>query len=154
MLGGGVDRLAGSGDEARERDDVDDVTPARRPHQLQRGQRAVHGAHRVDLEHEPPAALVVLPRAAGHEHAGVVDPDLQRAGPLRRHRGGGAAGGLVADVEHGREGAIAQLGGGARRRLAVDVGHMDRVSAGREHPCDLEPEPAAGAGDERAAAGS
>ena len=87
VLGRGVERLARRRAEPGERDDVDQVPAPGGPHQLERGQRAVDRPERVDLEQRPPQLGVVLPDVAGDQHAGVVDPDVERAGALGR-RGG------------------------------------------------------------------
>ena len=86
VLGRRVERLARGCAEARERDHVDHVAAAGGPHQLERGERAVDRAQRVDLEQRPAQLLVVLPDVAGDQHAGVVDPDVERARPLARLR--------------------------------------------------------------------
>ena len=71
--------LARRRDEAGQRDHVDHVPAAGRDHRLERGDRAVHRAERVDVEHRPARRLVLLPGGAGDQDAGVVDPEVERA---------------------------------------------------------------------------
>ena len=78
----GVHGLPGDGAEAGQRDDVDHVTAPLSAHRVERGDGAVDRAEGVDLEHQSPRALVLLPGGTGDEDAGVVDPDVEAAGEL------------------------------------------------------------------------
>ena len=108
--------------------DVDDVALAGGPHRAQRGDRAVDQAGDVDIEHRLPQLGALLPRRAAVEDAGVVDPEVERAGAADR-LGEPAAGGLVADVEGGAAGLGSELGGDPVGRPGVDVGDVDAVAA-------------------------
>ena len=117
-------------------------------HRLQGGDGAVHRPQRVDLEHRPPRRLVLLPGEAGGEHAGVVDPEVERAAARRGVGGERPAGRLVADVERGRARAGADLGGGAGGRVGIDVGGVDEEAATGQLEGDRAAEAAACSGDD------
>ena len=99
VLGPGVDALARHGDQAGQRGDVDDVAAALPAHPADGAHGAVHDADRVDLDHQATLLRRLLPRRAGDDHPGVVDPDVQRPGALDGQRGRGVARRGVADVE-------------------------------------------------------
>ena len=148
VLRGGVDPLAGHGGEAGERGDVDDLATAVGTHRLDGGQRAVHRPDRIHLDHQAALLLVVLPRGAGEEHAGVVDPDVQSTGdgddPIAR----GTHGRVVTDVERESRRWLAELARHLLRRRLVEVGDEHPVAPLHEKAGDLPPQAAAGAGDD------
>ena len=150
VLRGGVDPLAGHGGEAGERGDVDDLATAVGTHRLDGGQRAVHRPDRIHLDHQAALLLVVLPRGAGEEHAGVVDPDVQSTGdgddPIAR----GTHGRVVTDVERESRRWLAELARHLLRRRLVEVGDEHPVAPLHEKAGDLPPQAAAGAGDDGA----
>lgn len=128
------------------------MTLASRAHALQRSQSSVDRAERVDLEHQPAHLAGLLPRRPGHEHAGVVDPDLERSGALGRGRRDLVARLLVAHVKRRRERAASELRRGLRRCIGVEIGDVDRVAPAGEQSRDLQPQAPFGTGDNRAAA--
>ena len=99
VLAGRVGDLAGRGDDAGERDHVDDVAAPGGHHPLQRRHGAVHRPGGVDREHRRAGRLVLLPGEAGGEDAGVVDPEVERARLGGDRCGERAAGCLVSHVE-------------------------------------------------------
>ncbi len=84
VLGAGVHGLAGDGDQAGERGDVDHVPAAVVAHLPDRRDGAVHDATHVDVEHQLALLGGVGPRGAGEQHAGVVDPHREPAVRARR----------------------------------------------------------------------
>ena len=148
VLGGRVESLARRRTESGERDDVDHVAVTDRPHPLERRQGPVDRPQRVDVEQRPARIGVVLPDQAGDQDSGVVDPDVQRAGPLDGGGGRGATSVGVADVEPRPERRRADRLGGRLGRRRLDVGDVDGQPPGGERPRHLEAEAASGAGDE------
>jgi hypothetical protein len=121
--------LTRRGDDARQRDHIDHVAAAGGDHRLQGGDGAIHRPQHIDLEHRPAGRLVLLPGESGGEHAGVVNPEVESAGPRRRFRGERPAGGLVAHVEARRMSAGAKPGRRAGGRVGIKVGGVDEVAA-------------------------
>ena len=114
--------------ESGERDDVDHGAGALRAHLLQRGQRPVHRAEGVDLEHGPLPVELELPARTRQQDPGVVDPDVEAAvfgdGRLRER----GAGRRVPDVERDRVHDVVAVVGATGRR-GVEVGRDDGVAA-------------------------
>ena len=128
--------------------DVDHVAAAGGDHRLQGGDGAVHRPQRVDLEHRPARRLVLLPGRPGDQHAGVVDPEVERAAARRGFGGERPAGRLVAHVERRRARPGADLGRGAGGRVGVDVGDVDEVAAAGQLEGDRATEAAARSRDD------
>ncbi len=148
VLRPGIDGLTRHGHQPGERRDVDDVATTRRAHHLQGGDRAVHRPERVDLEHQPPLLVAVLPRRGSDQHARVVDPQVER--PCARHDRGGnlSAGLLLADVEHA--GLTTDLGCHLPGGLLIDVGDVHGIPGLGEAQGDLATQPATCTGDDGA----
>jgi hypothetical protein len=124
------------------------VPVSRRPHRPQRGERPVHQAGDVDVEHRLALVEALLPGRAAEEDARVVDPEVERAGASER-LGEAAAGDLVADVQRQAPRLAADLRRGAVGGAGVDVGEVDAVAAVRQLGGDRAAEAAASAGDDR-----
>jgi hypothetical protein len=114
------------------------VAGTRRSHPLERRQRSVDRAQRVHVEQRAAGLGIVVPDMARDEDPGVVHPDVERACPLDRGRGRGAAGLGVAYVERRRERRRAELLGRRFRQFGVDVGQVDHQPARSERASDLE----------------
>ena len=86
-LGGGVVGLADVAVQAGVRRDVDEAPVPLLPHHRDRGAGHVERAGEVDVEHGLPVGVGELPHDAVAQDAGVVDDDVEPAGPgERRHR--------------------------------------------------------------------
>ena len=152
-----VGDLARGGDDAGQRDHVDHVAAAGGDHRLQRRDGAVHRPGGVDREHRAARRLVLLPGEPGGEDAGVVDPEVERAG-LGDHRGRELAAGAPRRARRGqglgspavrRASAAADLRRRARRRRGVDVGRPDGEAAPGQLERDRAAEPATRSGHDR-----
>ena len=117
-------------------------------HHSEGGQGPVEGADGVYLQHRAVISRILLVDHAGKQDPGVVDPHVQRAGPLRRACRRGVACGSIGDVQGDRPCPRADARSSASGHGAVDVGDSDLVPARGEHSSDREPEPAARAGDQ------
>lgn len=138
VLGGGVDRLPGRGDQARERHHRHHVAAPARPHDVERGDGAVHDAVEVDVDGGPALVGRRLPGRARGQDPGVVDPQPQ---PARRGvRLGGRPGACrdVPDVQPDPRIRRPELGRGRGDGVAVDVGEPHPPAPGQQLAGDLE----------------
>ena len=148
VLGRGVDRQAGHRRERGHRSEVDHVhvLATTAPHGVYGRARAPDHPEHVDLGDQADLVVGLVPDLARAQHAGVVDPDLERPA-----LGGGARRAPVrlgiAHVDLHREAADLLRGRGCR--VDVDVRGEHRVAAVGQPLRDLAPEAAAGAGDHR-----
>ena len=149
-LAGAVDadqRLAAPARLARKVDDL--AAPALPDHLPRHRLQGKEQALDVDREHPVVALLGDVENRGEVEHGGVVDENVDAAGPIYHHLNQSADRVAAGDVELHRKTAVAEFIGESRTVLHGAIGHDDAGSFGGIAPADRRADAARCASDDR-----